>query len=439
MDLIIQSRVRRTTLRYCALHWIFWLVAISLSVGTAWADPLVLLPKYRLGADELGVIVNDQDPLSRQIADYYMARRRIPAENRIHVSLPPKPKAISTEIFAAAYDAIQQQTPAGVKAYALTWTRPYRVERMSIGTAITAGFDRAWASAKTCAPTRRSPLFPQADQDAAVPASFRPTMVLAATDFDSAKALIDRGLAADDSWPSGTAYLLETRDKARSVRSVFYEDIAEKLGGLIKIEQLEADALSDRSDVLFYFTGRTWVEDLDTLQFVPGAIADHLTSAGGVLPPAGEPGQLALDPAERHGQMSAIEWLNAGATGSYGTVIEPCNLLGKFPHPGLVMQSYLRGATLIEAYWRSVAMPGEGIFIGDPLASPFGGYRLVRSKGRLVLNTHALRPGRYRVETASSPTGPFSDSGLTLLAWPERRYFALPSGEHAVYRLVRLP
>jgi hypothetical protein len=27
---------------------------------------------------------------------------------------------------------------------------------------------------------------------------------------------------------------------------------------------------------------------------------------------------------------------------------------------------------LIEAYWKSVAWPGQGIFIGEPLARPFG-------------------------------------------------------------------
>ena len=64
-----------------------------------------------------------------------------------------------------------------------------------------------------------------------------------------------------------------------------------------------------RSDVFFYFTGLTHVPHLETLHFLPGAIADHLTSAGGVL--------------DGTGQMSALRWLEAGATGSYGAVVEP--------------------------------------------------------------------------------------------------------------------
>ncbi|HEU4845882.1 MAG TPA: TIGR03790 family protein, partial [Burkholderiaceae bacterium] len=29
------------------------------------------------------------------------------------------------------------------------------------------------------------------------------------------------------------------------------------------------------------------------------------------------------------------------------------------------------GATAIEAYWRSVAWPAQGLFIGEPLAAPY--------------------------------------------------------------------
>jgi uncharacterized protein (TIGR03790 family) len=87
-------------------------------------------------------------------------------------------------------------------------------------------------------------------------------------------------------------------------------------------------------------------------------MADHLTSSGGAL-------------TERGGQMSALAWLEAGATASYGTVVEPCNLPQKFPHPAVAIAHYLAGETLIEAYWKSVRMPGQGVFVGEPLAAPF--------------------------------------------------------------------
>jgi hypothetical protein len=73
--------------------------------------------------------------------------------------------------------------------------------------------------------------------------------------------------------------------------------------------------------------------------------------------------------------MSILRWLEAGATGSYGAVVEPCNFPGKFPSPGVAIRHYLRGESLIEAYWKSVAMPGQGIFVGEPLAAPYRGQR----------------------------------------------------------------
>ena len=69
--------------------------------------------------------------------------------------------------------------------------------------------------------------------------------------------------------------------------------------------------------------------------------------------------------------LSALKWLEAGATGSYGAVVEPCNFPQKFPHPAVVIGRYIRGERLIEAYWKSVAWPGQGVFIGEPLAAPF--------------------------------------------------------------------
>jgi uncharacterized protein (TIGR03790 family) len=69
--------------------------------------------------------------------------------------------------------------------------------------------------------------------------------------------------------------------------------------------------------------------------------------------------------------MSAVAWLRQGATASYGSVSEPCAHLEKFPNPLVFLKHYLRGDTLIEAYWKSVAMPGQGLFIGEPLARPY--------------------------------------------------------------------
>ena len=84
--------------------------------------------------------------------------------------------------------------------------------------------------------------------------------------------------------------------------------------------------------------------------------------------------------------MSIAKWLEAGATASYGTAFEPCNYPTKFPSPKVMLPHYFRGETVLEAYWKSVHWPGEGVFVGDPLARPWG-TKVDATRERIVLDT----------------------------------------------------
>jgi hypothetical protein len=253
----------------------------------------------------------------------------------------------------------------------------------------------------------------------------RPAMLLAGDDVESAKRLIDRGLRADESWPEGKAYLMNTSDGGRNVRAETYERVRAVLGAAYPIEQVDADALEGRSDVMFEFTGIAQVPSIASNSFLDGAIADHLTSFGGALL-AGV------------GQTSALEWLTAGATGSYGTATEPCNFRAKFPDPGVVIAHYLSGESLVEAYWKSVLMPGQGVFIGEPLARPFGGVRVQHGAGGTVVRTRALLPGNYAVEAATSSMGPFKPLGVVRATGFGVREIRVPAGETRFLRVRAL-
>lgn len=318
----------------------------------------VISPSYALGPAQLGVVINRADPLSEWIGDYYAERRGIPAENVVRLHFPPAQQVLSRQQFEPLAAELKEQLPSEVQALVLTWIKPWRVDCMSITSAFTFGYDRRFC-AKGCKLTLKSGYY---DADTRRPfdeLSIRPTMALAARRFRDAIRLIERGVDADGSHPRGTAYLISTPDRARNVRARIYPQVERLLGRWIDVDQIEARSISGRSDILFYFTGLRRVPDIDTNRYRPGAIADHLTSLGGVL----------IDSP----QMSALEWLEAGATASYGNVVEPCNFTAKFPNPGIAIARYLKGETLIEAYWKSVAMPGQGIFIGEPLARPFPG------------------------------------------------------------------
>ncbi len=314
---------------------------------------------YRFTAQNLGVVVNTADPLSVQIGRYYQTQRQIPDQNMIYVEFDVGQEKLSRESFTGLRRQIYRQSPGQIEGYALTWAAPYRVGCMSITSAIALGFDEKYC-ANGCEATAPNPFF---NRDSTRPYSdfeVRPTMMIAAKNFIEAKALIDRGVMADGTYPEKAAYLLSTSDRARNSRAPRFVFTQQLLGTRFQINILQRDAISDRDDVMFYFTGQKKVEDLNTLTFLPGAIADHLTSFGGQLTN------------KKSKQMSSMRWLEAGATGSYGAVVEPCNFPAKFPDPSLVIEGYLDGRTLLESYWQSVLWPGQGVFIGEPLARPFG-------------------------------------------------------------------
>jgi len=318
--------------------------------------PAVPSKKTTLGPNEVAIVINDSDPLSVKIGNYYRLRRKIPEQNVKHISFIPGKAVMTAKEFSRIKQQLDKMTAHTVQAYALTWYMPYRVDCMSITTAFAMGYDKAFC-ADTCAKTKISPYFNSNSRAPFTDLGIRPTMMLAATTYNKAKALIDRGIKADATYPLGTGYLLDTSDKNRNVRAASYDRIVSYLGGAINLEIVKGDYIKNKPDVLFYFTGVAQVKHLSDNIFRPGAIADHLTSAGGI--PNGED------------QMPSIKWLDAGATGSYGAVVEPCNFPEKFPAPSVVIDRYSSGETLLEAYWKSVRMPGQGVYLGDLLAKPF--------------------------------------------------------------------
>lgn len=310
-----------------------------------------------LAPEQLAVLINADDPSSVQTGIYYSQRRGIPVSQVIVARLgPPRPVLRPAE-FERIKARLDTELPEHVQAIALAFTAPYRVDCMSITSAFAFGFDRRFC-ARTCAPTAPSPYFKSASKRPYQDFGMRLAMSLAGENAGQQRRLVDRGIRADGSQPRGTAYLLSTSDDARNVRAAGFPAIEAEFGERFRIQQIKSDQLGDRFDIMFYFTGLKRVPGIQRLGFRAGAVADHLTSSGGQLTDSR--------------QMSALEWLAAGATGSYGTVVEPCNYREKFPDPQILMRHYLRGDTLIEAYWKSVAWPGQGIFVGEPLARPFG-------------------------------------------------------------------
>ena len=332
--------------------------------------PSVETPNTLSGNNVL-IITKKHDALSKRIANYYAQQRHVPSEQIIELSIP-NTDIIKPTQFSVLQKQINSALTSQIKVILLTFNTPYRVGCMSITSAFAFGFDNKYcgqkpSNSKACNPTAISPYFNDSDNSLWQPSPpLRLSMMLSAKTWLHAKAVIDGGVAADNSYPTGHAYLVKTYDRARSTRVPMFKQLAEywqdkthlNIHFIDDSDKRDDTSIKDKKDVLFYHTGLAYVPDIASNHYLPGAIADHLTSGAGVG-------------INHHGQMKAFRWLEAGVTGSYGAVIEPCNFPQKFPNPKILIPNYLNGDTLIEAYWKSVQQPGEGLFIGEPLARPW--------------------------------------------------------------------
>ena len=376
------------------------------------------VPRTSIQTSEVAVVVNDNDPQSVEVASYYQQVRKIPSRNLIHLSFDqnkihsglPSNNGIDPAEFATLKAQVDAAAGPEIQAFVISWSRPFRIARFnyystnySVTSAFAFGIDTPSLTSNNCSATPVNPYFGSSSTAPYTDFGIRPTMMLAGQSAASVKATIDKGLKADGSLPGGNGWFVRTADSVRSgprlqdfqatvqtwnrpeALSMTYFDYA-KNGGRSEVK--------NAADILFYQTGLANVSGLNTNTYVPGALADHLTSNGGNL--------FGTE------QMSALRWLEAGVTASYGTVTEPCAYADKFPAASVLVKSYFRGNTALEAYTKSVRQPSQGIFVGDPLARPFG-TQATLTAGTLTIKTSILEPGiNYNLYSAPAAGGPFS-------------------------------
>jgi uncharacterized protein (TIGR03790 family) len=173
-------------------------------------------------------------------------------------------------------------------------------------------------------------------------------------------ATIDRSVAVHGAHPVGTVYYMETTDQARSGprHGAYPAAVTQMVSAGGAGQHLLAVLPLGQHDCMGVMTG--WASpDIDAGDFtlLPGAFADHLTSY------AGHFGTTS--------QTKMSRWIAKGASGTAGTVEEPCNYPGKFPH-ARVHVVYRKGLSLGESWFRSVQFkPFQNLFLGDPLTRPY--------------------------------------------------------------------
>jgi uncharacterized protein (TIGR03790 family) len=346
------------------------------------AGLLVLLSTARLFAGGSGlnvvVVVNQNSTNSVQLGNYYCEKRGVPPQNLLRITnwtggnVEWTTSDFTNSLVNPLLSMLSSRGLTNQIDYVvLSMDFPYRVVQSgaqsgnnSTTAALFYGFKPDDLGNSCSLPTASSNsyaasegIFRQTPPIAAGSNSWLVTM-LTSSNLAQAQAIIDRGVASDGVFPTQTVWLAKTTDILRNVRYPEFDNTIfdARLAGDFSVQRTNLDWPYGLTNLLGYQTGLAGFNLLSNA-LVPGAIADSLTSFAGML-------------YENTGQTTLLAFLNAGACGSYGTVIEPCNYPQKFPSP----QDYFyqaRGFSLAECYYMSLVNPYQGLIVGEPLAAPF--------------------------------------------------------------------
>lgn len=174
---------------------------------------------------------------------------------------------------------------------------------------------------------------------------------------------------ADGHRQRGTIYFVKNSDVRSKTRHACYNEVATQLLRLgVPARVINGKIPHDANDILGMMVG-TAKFDLSTAhdRILPGAICEHLTSFGG---------SLKLEDAH----TPLTEFLKYGAAGASGTVSEPGAIQAKFPLPSLHVH-YVRGCSLAESFYQSIAAPYQLLIVGDPLCQPWASFPKVSVTG----------------------------------------------------------
>jgi uncharacterized protein (TIGR03790 family) len=172
---------------------------------------------------------------------------------------------------------------------------------------------------------------------------------------ENVRKALTRAVRSDATLPDGPIYLIDGDD----VRIICRKWQFGVTANLLKRKQINvqiARSIPEKTEPLVgIFTGIAKTTP-SHYSFVPGALADNLTSFAGAF--------------ERAEQTKLTEWLDAGAVASLGAVVEPMSNYRKFPVAQIFVH-YTKGCTVMEAYYQSILSPLQQLIVGDPLAAPF--------------------------------------------------------------------
>lgn len=334
-------------------------------------------PILRAGGSGLNVavVINQSSSNSVELGNYLCERRQVPPQNVLRITWAGGPAAWSRAQFESSLRTpllaalAARQLTNQIDFVALSMDIPYRVTDSngvnSTTSALFYGFKPDDAGPLPSCTLPAGSFSAYAGSEALfrnkAPGNTANTFLvtmLTASSLAQARHLVDQGVNSDGVFPTQTAFLSKTSDPFRNIRYQTADNAVfnTRLRANYSAQRVLEDTFSSRVDMLGYQTGLEYFSVL-TNAFVPGAMADNLTSFGGYL-------------FEPDYQTNLLEFIRGGAAGAYGTVVEPCAYLEKFPDP----QNHFfqaRGFAIAECYYQSLTSPYQGVIVAEPLAAPF--------------------------------------------------------------------
>jgi len=345
-----------------------------------------------LGPHEILLLVNDRSDDSATVAGWYAEMRHVPTQNVVHVSVQASPEgditpeAFTSAIWEPAWKAVRER---GIEDHILAWVYsvgfPFRV-RWSSAISITGltflrnrlPDDGDVQSAKAVSPLYAGMAGPGMRTRDESPAAMRsqtfdvyakwlgdsmplPAMVLGQVGRrGNTLAVIRRylgdGCMADGTAPTGTVFFVTSDDVRSKCREWQYGPAVSQLRDL-GVRGLIVDRMPGGSvPVIGLMSGTVWPETPRDVTYLPGCMAEHLTS------------EAAMFESDRQGILTT--WLEAGATASAGTVSEPFANWNKFP-TAFFFCHYAAGCTMIESLYQAIRSPLQILVVGEPLAQPW--------------------------------------------------------------------
>ncbi len=318
------------------------------------------------------VIVNQASSNSCELANYYCQQRQIPPQNVLYINwtngntLWGSNDLQTTLVTPLTNMLASEQLTNQIDYIVLSMDIPFQTsDGSAVDSTTTALFYGLRLGSGDPLGTTNSYFASEAafNPNATVGSpgySFLTTMITG-NSLAQAEQLVNQGVASDGTFPQQPVVLAKSSDTARNIRYPYFDNTIFDVNilGVSSIFRTNTDSVWWPGGCLGYETG---LADFSVPQnmFVPGAIADSLTSYGGII-------------FESTGQTNELEFIGAGAAGSYGTVAEPEDDAQIFPNPQVYFYQ-ARGFSLAESYYQSVDIPYLGLMVAEPLAAPFAEY-----------------------------------------------------------------